>query len=418
MTSEARLRPGNKEAYVWIWLEGETEPVVAGRLYEVDESPRRYFFVYGRSYLANEKAIALSAADLPLREGIHEPGGMSLMPPCLRDAGPDAWGRRILENRYSESYLSELDYLLLAGSDRIGALDFQTSSQEFVEKGAKAATLDELARAADLVDRREPLHPELETALLQGTSVGGARPKALLTDGEKFFIAKFGSTSDTYDVIKAEYLGMKLAAQCGLDVAAVDITQALGKDVLLVERFDRETRDGQARRRMMESALSLLLLDEMEARHASYLDLADLVRHRFADPAETLRALFGRLAFNVLIGNTDDHARNHAAFWDGSLLRLTPAYDICPQPRTGGEASQAMSIEGAQGNKATLVNVRSVSERFFLSADDATRTINHMIDTIDANWSRVCRAAKITDTEAKRLRQGAVLNDYCLQGWP
>lgn len=418
MTSDASLRPGNEAIYAWIWLPGATRPVVAGRLFEADESPRRYFFVYGRSYLANDRAIALSAADLPLREGVHEPTGMNVLPPCLRDAGPDAWGRRILESRFPAHHLNELDYLLLAGSDRIGALDFQASSRVFAEKGTKAATLDELARSADIIDRREPLHPELEAALLRGTSVGGARPKALLAQGERAFIAKFSSTSDTYDVIKAEYLGMKLAARCGLDVARVDITQALGKDVLLVERFDRETRDGRHSRLMMESALSLLVLDEMEARHASYLDLADLVRHRFAHPRETLRELFSRLAFNVLIGNTDDHARNHAAFWDGSTLRLAPAYDLCPQPRTGGEATQAMKIEGAQGNKATLVNVLSVSDRFFLSADEATRIINQMIDTIRAEWPRVCEQAGMAEAEATRLRNGAVLSDFCLQGWP
>jgi len=84
----------------------------------------------------------------------------------------------------------------------------------------------------------------------------------------------------------------------------------------------------------------------MMARYASYEDLAELIRHRFKDARATLRELFSRLAFNILCGSTDDHARNHSAFWDGQALALTPAYDICPQPRTGNEASQAMLIAG------------------------------------------------------------------------
>ncbi len=94
----------------------------------------------------------------------------------------------------------------------------------------------------------------------------------------------------------------------------------------------------------------------MEAHYASYSDLADRIRQRFAEPQTTIVELFKRLVFNVLVGNTDDHARNHSAFWDGWHLKLTPAYDICPQLRTGQEATQAMSIGGTAGNAATLAN--------------------------------------------------------------
>src|SRR5690606_2474111 len=92
--------------------------------------------------------------------------------------------------------------------------------------------------------------------------------------------------------------------------------------------------------------LTLLELDEMLARYASYENFAEIIRHRFIHPKETLRELFSRMVFNILCGNTDDHARNHAAFWDGKQLDLTPAYDVCPQGRTGNEASQAMLISG------------------------------------------------------------------------
>ena len=106
--------------------------------------------------------------------------------------------------------------------------------------------------------------------------------------------------------------------------------------------------DGGWRRRAMVSALTLLELDEMMAAYASYEKLAEIIRHRFIDAKRTLRELFSRIVFNILCGNTDDHARNHAAFWDGKQLLLTPAYDICPQSRSGQQASQAMLIQGRE----------------------------------------------------------------------
>ena len=121
---------------------------------------------------------------------------------------------------------------------------------------------------------------------------------------------------------------------------------ALGKDVLVIERFDRVAQGDHWRRRAVVSALTLFELDERMAAYASYETLAELIRHRFSAPKATLRELFSRMVFNILSGNTDDHARNHAAFWNGSQLSLTPAYDLCPQSRTGQQASQAMLIHG------------------------------------------------------------------------
>ena len=113
-----------------------------------------------------------------------------------------------------------------------------------------------------------------------------------------------------------------------------------------MSRFDRVP--GTRQRRAVVSALTILELDELMARYASYADLAQIIRERFTDARASLRELFARITFNILTGNSDDHARNHAAFWDGEWLTLTPAYDICPQPRGGGETSQAMII-GADG---------------------------------------------------------------------
>src|SRR5690606_18075858 len=126
------------------------------------------------------------------------------------------------------------------------------------------------------------------------------------------------------------------------------------------------------------SALTILALDEMMARYASYEALAEIIRHRFTDPKQTLRELFSRLVFNILCGNNDDHARNHAAFWDGKALTLTPAYDICPQNRTGNEASQAMLITGTQ-NLSQLKTCLEAAPHFQLSKEEAHAIFRHII---------------------------------------
>lgn len=408
MTSNA------ENGFVWIWLPGAVEPVVAGRL---QKQGNRLFFTYGRSYRGRDNAMPLSPVELPLQEGTFEPLGMNTIHPCLRDAAPDAWGRRVISYKYPALAADELDYLLLSGSDRIGALDFQASSSEYRPRGLDHPSLDELLEAASLIERQLPLPPELDHALLHGTSVGGARPKALINANDVQHIAKFSSTTDTYNVVKGEYVAMRLASLAGIDVAAVSLQGTLGKDVLLVRRFDRSLTEKGLCRHAMLSALSLLGLNEMEARYARYRDLADLIRRYFSTPQKTLHELYRRVIFNVLIGNTDDHARNHAALWDGKLLKLTPAYDLCPQVRTGLEATQAMQLAGDEGSHATLSNVLSICTSFQLDTERARTMINAMRAVVEDNWLAVCDEAGMTAIERKQLWQRALLNPYCLQGW-
>jgi len=134
--------------------------------------------------------------------------------------------------------------MLHSGSNRIGALDFQASAERYVAREQENATLEELLEAAEQVERGEPVPPALEKALFHGSSIGGARPKAFIQDSDTRFIFKFSATNDTYAVVKAEYVAMRLAAQAGLQIAPVRLAKANGKDVLLVQRFDREHRDG------------------------------------------------------------------------------------------------------------------------------------------------------------------------------
>jgi len=409
------------KAFVWMWLPGETEPVVAGRL---DQDGERLLFTYGASYRRRKSAIPIYEPELPLQEGVIAPVNGLTMASCIRDGSPDAWGRRVIINRLTGKKpdaagvpeISELTFLLQSGSDRIGALDFQASATEYVPRLAAQASLDELMEAAALIEKGVPLTPALDQALNHGTSIGGARPKALIDDGTKKFIAKFSATNDTYSVVKAEFIAMKLAAACGLNAAPVSMTRAAHKDVLLIERFDRtHTKEGWTRRAMV-SALTMLGIDEMMARYASYQDLAEIIRHRFTDPKDTLKELYGRICFNVLCGNTDDHARNHAAFWDGKMLALTPAYDICPQARTGNEATQAMLIKGNDGRTSTLATLLAAAPDYHLKEAEAAALIEHQIKTIAELWQDVCEEADLSPVDRKLFAGRQFLNIYAVDG--
>lgn len=420
MTSEKDAK--YSEAYVWIWLPGAAEAVVAGLLSKQGE---QLVFNYGRSYLARQNAIPIYAPELPLRPGaIQLLPGLN-MPCCIRDASPDAWGRRVLINRKLgmkegsaiQVELDELTYLLESGSDRIGALDFQQSATQYVPRHTQQPTLEGLLTAAEEVERGVPLSPDLDQALLHGTSLGGARPKVLLEDGARKFIAKFSASNDLYSVVKAEFIAMRLAEEVGLNVAPVHLRSALGKDVLLIERFDRVWSDDHWHRRAMVSALTLFELDEMMAAYASYEKLAEIIRHRFTDPKTTLRELFARIVFNILCGNTDDHARNHAAFWDGHQLALTPAYDICPQSRSGQQASQAMLIRGAERTSQVGTCIAAASV-FLLNQKEAIHIVNHQVKVIEQKWQAICDEASLSEVDRALFWRRQFLNPFAFQNAP
>jgi len=238
MISETAVN-GPQQAYAWIWLPGAQTPVVAGLLRRQQHGG--YAFAYGRSYLQRPDAISLFPDELPLRADSQRQSDDAL-PSCLRDSAPDPWGRRVIIHRLTRRHaqdaetieFDDLTYLLESGSDRIGALDFQASPSTYRPRESTQASLDDLATAAERIEQGAPLPEGLALALQHGTSVGGARPKALVNREAGRFIAKFSTSTDIYNLVKAEYLAMRLAAGAGLDVAKVRLTRSLNRDVLLV----------------------------------------------------------------------------------------------------------------------------------------------------------------------------------------
>lgn len=412
-TSE--LRPTT--AYVWTWLPGQTEPVVAGR---VDELAGFVTFTYALSYRQRSNAISLYTPELPLRPGTHEPLAGLTMAGCLRDGSPDSWGRSVIQFRRSasESDISEIGYLLLSGTNRFGANDFQFSRSEYVPR-SDTASLDELVDAAARINAGLAVSQSLAEAIEHGTAIGGARPKVLLRDDDGVeWIAKLSSTTDqVFSVVRAEATYMELARRVGLRVPTTRLIQSQGRDVLLVERFDRRV---DRSRRHVVSALTIAQYDEMNGRYATYPQILQAIRSRgrsgATDPGPEL---FDRIAFNIAVGNSDDHARNHAAFWDGVGLELTPAYDLAPNARVGEVATQAMAFDSAGNERASQFSalVRHARE-YGLDRQSAHDRVDALVQAINDHWGDAADAGQLSSNDKAYLWKRQVLNDYAFYDEP
>lgn len=396
------------ELYVWTWLPGQTEPVVAGR---VDRAGPLFTFIYGLNYRSRADAISLYAPELPLRPGVQEPADGLTIAGALRDGNPDRWGRGVIERRQgaAPNSLSELDYMLSSSSNRFGALDFQVSRENYVPRD-DSATLDELHEAAIILDEGGELSPGLDAAMVHGTSLGGARPKATLTDGDgREWLAKFSSSDDrVFSAVNAEGAMLELARRAGMNVPASKVVSSLGKEVLLVERFDR---DGQGGRRHVVSGLTMAQTDEMYARYVSYPQILDVLRLHAKDATQPGPELFRRIAMNIAISNNDDHARNHAAFWDGKHLELTPAYDLAPGQRSGDTYEQAMAFgRGDRGAKVSnFAALVGESETYGLSAAEGRDIVDQLVTSVGENWDDAAEIARLSAADRQTLRAKQVL---------
>lgn len=418
-----------KSLYVWMWLPDQTTPVVVGQVVQNEES-QVIHFGYGRSFRNHPDAFPIFTPDLPLQEGLIDPARGHLLAPSLRDALPDRWGRRVIVNELlghrkdeiEEDAFGEMTFMIKSGSDRIGALDFQESADTYVPRISAEATLEELQNFSDLIEAGEDVPKELARVILHGSSIGGARPKALISDTNadhpRKMIAKFSATNDVFAMVKGEFATMRLAKLAGMDVADVEIEQVLDREVLLVERFDRQlSEDGNDWcRRALVSALTWTQENELAAHHVAYSELAEIIRARFRDPIRDLRELYARMTFNILVGNTDDHARNHAAFWDGDMLELTPAYDIAPQKRGTKEANQALNIIPGE-RTAQLINVLRAAPHFHIDQKDARDTIDQQVAAICDNWNEVCDLAGMKNAERGYFAGRQILNTYAFEGF-
>lgn len=397
-----------RRVFVWTWLPGESTPVVAGAVDRVGAD--RLDFTYARSYLDNEKAVSLYTPELPLRRGAQEPLDGLTVAACLKDATPDSWGERVIGNRLGsgDAELSVEAYMVESGSNRFGALDFQESPEEYRPR-VDTAGLDELYDAAEKVLAGESLTPAIGDALMNGTALGGAHPKVLISDSSGVeYLAKLSVSTDAHPWIRAEAVAIELARLCGIEVPEARVITSMGRDVLLIERFDRPSRGS---RRHVVSGLTMLGFDALlGARYGSYPDMLDVLRERGRAPHDIGRRLYERVVFNIAIGNNDDHARNHAAFWDGKSLALTPAFDLTPQPRSTDTSAQAMAI-GRDGSRASTFSVcAAAAADYGLTRSAARQIVEGIVSTVEDHWSEAADAAGLSEADRNLLWKRSVLN--------
>jgi serine/threonine-protein kinase HipA len=391
---------GARECFVYIQLPGTLEVVVCGRFSL--ERPRRGpavgRFVYGRSYRVRPDAVPLDPFHLPVTPAVHETAKLGGVFGALRDAAPDAWGRRVIERILGRQDLDEIDILLGSPEDRAGALSFGRGPvpPAPVREFNRVVQLAELRHAAAVLEEdrpKEPVPPQILELLNPGTSLGGARPKNVVEDEAGQWIAKFPQRSDRWSNAPVEAAMLSLAARCGIRVPETRIEPVGDEAVLLVKRFDRERAAGEEGgsaylRHRMVSALTVLDAEESPTDRSnwSYVALADELQRWSSRPRHDKRELFRRVVLNALISNVDDHPRNHALIAPGRGWLLAPAYDLTPNPRQGLQERRLAMDCGRFGRLARRDNLLSESLRFGLHGDEANAIIDEMKTAVGAHW--------------------------------
>ena len=408
-----------QKLFVFAHLDGEWVP--CGRLSLMEEGPRLLAsnFAYGLRYLQRRSKLEVDPVVLSLRDWttvrgrvIYPPNDLTFFG-AIRDAAPEAWGRRVIEARLRvpANSLPESRYLVYAGGQRAGALAIRRTLTDAASTGRSDWNdLEKLVRGAEKIDEGLPVPESLEAIFHMGTALGGKRPKASVRDGDGvLWLAKFSSRTDTVSVPTVEAATLELAAEAGLHVPPVKLVNLDGRAILMGRRFDRywaapginaapELRDDLLalapgpdlveKRLGFISALTLLGCREGESSAASYGQIAQAIR-RYCHPDVIRfdnRELFARMVYNIFVSNGDDHLRNHGFVWDPRLpgWRLSPLYDVLPQPSLGKERLLHLGV-GPQGRAATLDNAFAAREMFTLTADDAAAVVAEIWSTVQ-NW--------------------------------
>lgn len=416
---------GNTESFVYITLPGETQAVTAGRFQLTPDRRGNVVgrFVYGKSYLAHGNAVAIDPVELKLSGTTYETGRLNGVFGALRDAGPDYWGRRVIEKHAGVPQLGELDYLLNSADDRAGALGFGLGQQPPAPRRKFNQTLElaKLQEVAEALMREENVETEeaaqVQDLMLLGTSMGGARPKSVVEDDRGLWVAKFNRPDDRWNNTRVERAMLELARLCGIRVAESSVVTIGGKDVLLVKRFDRTKADAGYQRSRMISGLTLLQADEApEMRDRwSYVLMAEELRRVVQEPQKDAKELFRRMTFNALISNLDDHPRNHALVAKDNPWHLSPAYDLTPSPVIAQERRDLALDVGDQGRFANAKNVLSQHARFLLDADEAKAIVSTMTDQVRSSWYDVVRSEGVTEKDAETIKGAFVYPGFSTQ---
>lgn len=403
----------SKECYVYISLPEQYEPVTAGKfvLETDDRGINLGRFIYGKSYLARSEAVELDPVELKLTDKVYQTTLLKGVFGSIRDASPDFWGRELI-NRHLGGQADEMEYLLFSPDDRAGALWFGLNQTPSPPKKTfnQMIDLESLQSYADEI-LRENLSgnndkKQVEKLLLLGTSMGGARPKAVVEHNNNLWVAKFNAPEDYWDNALVEHAMLKLAQKCGLTVSDSEVVSVGGKNVLLIKRFDREKAENGYFRFRMISAMTVLRSGDkhIERRNWSYMVLAEELRKFSATAKEDARELFKRMVFNALISNLDDHPRNHAFIAKKRDWKLSPAYDLTPSIPISIEHRDLALDCGKYGRFANKYNLLSEASRFLLTNEEAIKIIDDMFLLIKGSWYGIARSVGVTELDCEKIK--------------
>lgn len=398
---------------IFVYVDLEEGPVLAGRLWpRLHHGRESATFEYDNDWLNHPQRFSLEPA-LYLGAGPQHTAQDQALFGSLGDSAPDRWGRTLMrhgERRRAKKEgrtprtLGESDYLLLVDDEaRQGALRFanQPGGPFLAEaEGARIPPVIELPKllaAASHFESQTDTDEELRLLLAPGSSLGGARPKATVRQSDgSLAIAKFPQQNDEFDVEAWEAVALTLAKAAGVAVPAWRRERVSGKSVLLLERFDRSGR----RRIPFLSAMSMLGARDHQTH--SYLEIADAIRRYGANPTADLSELWRRIAFNVLVSNTDDHLRNHGFLYEGSAgWRLAPAYDLNPVPADLKPRVLSTSIT-LDSPAASLELALEVAEEFGLKPRDARR-IAREVGAATSRWRLVAKQHGLPEKAVARM---------------
>ncbi len=384
-----------------VYIDLARQPVLVGRLWARERAGRETSsFTYDRNWLQSRNAFAL-APNMPLSPGqFHSPKSLFN---AFTDPAPDSWGRKLMrrheraraaQDGRAARTLFDIDFL--AGVDdfsRLGALRFKVPGSEDFLTGAgqpipPVIDLAQLLAASDKIERGRESDADVRMMLGPGTSLGGARPKATVRGkGGELLFAKFPKRDDDWPVTRWEATALALAHSAGITVPGWKLHSVARKPVLILERFDRVEID---RRVAFMSALTALDASD-HAEQRSYLELVDVLRQQGAAPERDLAQLWRRMAFNILISNTDDHLRNHAFLHETGGWGLSPAYDLNPTPVEVKPRIHALALDEADAT-ASLETALKVASSFGLKQSDAL-TIAHEVGVAVSKWREIAKSS-------------------------
>jgi serine/threonine-protein kinase HipA len=378
--------------YVYIQLPGtmETVPCASLKVRALGAGAYEGTFTYGKRYLERAEVVALDPFHLPLTTRPRKFTKLKGIPGAVRDASPDAWGRRVIQAKRQrpEADIQEVEYLLNGPDDGAGNLSFGRTATPPAPRRPFNRThqLPALIEAAETLEEGGRLPHEVLEELEPGTSLGGARPKVTVEDDHKIWLAKFPEKADRHNMQRIEYATLELARAAGLRVCGTRLERVGDREVLMLDRFDREWNpDANAYWRYgLVSGLTVLDSEDshLDRERWSYPLLADELRRWSGKNADDRRELFLRMVFNAMVTNNDDHPRNHALLQTKGGWRLSPAYDILPVPLVSLERRNLALEVGRFGRAASLYNILSRCDVFGLTREEAQALIDGMLDVV------------------------------------